>query len=175
MDSHGSSFLFLWKWCIIQTCFWHFTNLKYSKILQRTWSNIIFQLFYADHHTHDHTHDPGVSSVSIVCEGILDLEKVSVTKMNSIILHCTAIITPSHNKNATWISSLTIVSSWPYVRVRLVWKIFTFLLVLFRQTCGLVRYCWTVVKTYTGWRVFYQFRAWMSDSSFRWVFFFFQG
>ena len=30
------------------------------------------------HHSHDHTHDPGVSSVSIVCEGNLDLEKVSV-------------------------------------------------------------------------------------------------
>jgi len=29
-----------------------------------------------DHHDHDHTHDPGVSSVSIVCEGSLDLEKV---------------------------------------------------------------------------------------------------
>lgn len=29
-----------------------------------------------DHHGHDHSHDPGVSSVSIVCEGSLDLEKV---------------------------------------------------------------------------------------------------
>lgn len=38
--------------------------------------------FYAehhDHHSHDHTHDPGVSSVSIVCEGSLDLEKVGFT------------------------------------------------------------------------------------------------
>ncbi|MBA0568528.1 hypothetical protein Golob_006020 [Gossypium lobatum] len=30
-----------------------------------------------DHH-HDHTHDPGVSSVSIVCEGSLDLEKANI-------------------------------------------------------------------------------------------------
>ena len=32
-----------------------------------------------DHHSYDHTHDPGVSSVSIVCEGSLDLEKVGVS------------------------------------------------------------------------------------------------
>ncbi|CAM8880424.1 unnamed protein product [Rhodiola kirilowii] len=31
-----------------------------------------------DHHAHDHTHDPGVSSVSIVCEGKLDLEKANM-------------------------------------------------------------------------------------------------
>ncbi|KAJ1400199.1 P-loop containing nucleoside triphosphate hydrolase [Sesbania bispinosa] len=31
-----------------------------------------------DHHSHDHTHDPGVSSVSIVCEGNLDLEKANI-------------------------------------------------------------------------------------------------
>ncbi|ONK60257.1 uncharacterized protein A4U43_C08F16140 [Asparagus officinalis] len=31
-----------------------------------------------DHHAHDHTHDPGVSSVSIVCEGSLDLEKANM-------------------------------------------------------------------------------------------------
>ncbi|XP_073053696.1 uncharacterized protein [Primulina eburnea] len=30
-----------------------------------------------EHHD-DHTHDPGVSSVSIVCEGILDLEKANI-------------------------------------------------------------------------------------------------
>ncbi|GMN49963.1 hypothetical protein TIFTF001_019124 [Ficus carica] len=30
------------------------------------------------HHSHDHTHDPGVSSVSIVCEGSLDLEKANI-------------------------------------------------------------------------------------------------
>lgn len=36
----------------------------------------IFHLFVTDDHTHDHVHDPGVSSVSIVCEGNLDLEKV---------------------------------------------------------------------------------------------------
>lgn len=34
-----------------------------------------FLNFGVEHHD-DHTHDPGVSSVSIVCEGILDLEKV---------------------------------------------------------------------------------------------------
>lgn len=38
------------------------------------------ELLYAEHHnghhSHDHVHDPGVSSVSIVCEGNLDLEKV---------------------------------------------------------------------------------------------------
>ncbi|XP_058115699.1 uncharacterized protein LOC131258401 [Magnolia sinica] len=33
---------------------------------------------HADHHAHDHTHDPGVSSVSIVCEGSLDLEKANM-------------------------------------------------------------------------------------------------
>ncbi|XP_068303368.1 uncharacterized protein [Pyrus communis] len=31
-----------------------------------------------DHHAHDHVHDPGVSSVSIVCEGNLDLEKANI-------------------------------------------------------------------------------------------------
>ncbi|KAL6334744.1 hypothetical protein AAG906_021403 [Vitis piasezkii] len=31
-----------------------------------------------DHHSYDHTHDPGVSSVSIVCEGSLDLEKANI-------------------------------------------------------------------------------------------------
>ncbi|KAG4984715.1 hypothetical protein JHK87_029464 [Glycine soja] len=31
-----------------------------------------------DHHSHDHSHDPGVSSVSIVCEGSLDLEKANM-------------------------------------------------------------------------------------------------
>ncbi|KAI3897705.1 hypothetical protein MKX03_005537, partial [Papaver bracteatum] len=30
------------------------------------------------HHDHDHTHDPGVTSVSIVCEGTLDLEKANM-------------------------------------------------------------------------------------------------
>ena len=29
-----------------------------------------------DDHAHDHVHDPGVSSVSIVCDGALDLDKV---------------------------------------------------------------------------------------------------
>ncbi|RYR36850.1 hypothetical protein Ahy_A09g041804 [Arachis hypogaea] len=33
---------------------------------------------YADHHAHSHSHDPGVSSVSIVCEGSLDLEKANI-------------------------------------------------------------------------------------------------
>nr|CAN74892.1 hypothetical protein VITISV_002002 [Vitis vinifera] len=31
-----------------------------------------------DHHSYDHTHDPGVSLVSIVCEGSLDLEKANI-------------------------------------------------------------------------------------------------
>ncbi|PPS15495.1 hypothetical protein GOBAR_AA05083 [Gossypium barbadense] len=31
-----------------------------------------------DDHHHDHTHDRGVSSVSIVCEGSLDLEKANI-------------------------------------------------------------------------------------------------
>ncbi|KAJ0965964.1 hypothetical protein J5N97_027102 [Dioscorea zingiberensis] len=31
-----------------------------------------------DNHAHDHMHDPGVSSVSIVCEGSLDLEKANM-------------------------------------------------------------------------------------------------
>ncbi|XLT74337.1 hypothetical protein HN873_030763, partial [Arachis hypogaea] len=30
------------------------------------------------HHAHSHSHDPGVSSVSIVCEGSLDLEKANI-------------------------------------------------------------------------------------------------
>jgi len=38
--------------------------------------SILFCTEHHDHHSHDHTHDPGVSSVSIVCEGSLDLEKV---------------------------------------------------------------------------------------------------
>ncbi|CAN6555510.1 unnamed protein product [Malus baccata var. baccata] len=33
---------------------------------------------HEDHHTYDHVHDPGVSSVSIVCEGNLDLEKANI-------------------------------------------------------------------------------------------------
>ncbi|KAB2632136.1 hypothetical protein D8674_028383 [Pyrus ussuriensis x Pyrus communis] len=31
---------------------------------------------HEDHHTHDHVHDPGVSSISIVCEGNLELENL---------------------------------------------------------------------------------------------------
>ncbi|KAB2612763.1 COBW domain-containing protein 1-like [Pyrus ussuriensis x Pyrus communis] len=31
-----------------------------------------------DHHAHDHVHDPGVSSVSMVCEGSLDLERANI-------------------------------------------------------------------------------------------------
>jgi hypothetical protein len=44
-------------------------------MVRRTGKLIVF-LFLIDHHAHDHTHDPGVSSVSIVCEGEMDLEKV---------------------------------------------------------------------------------------------------
>jgi len=42
-----------------------------------------FLFLYADHHAHDHSHDPGVSSVSIVCEGNLDLEKVSTCYLSA--------------------------------------------------------------------------------------------
>ncbi|CDO98183.1 unnamed protein product [Coffea canephora] len=35
-------------------------------------------LKHHDHHAYDHTHDPGVSSVSIVCEGRLDLERANI-------------------------------------------------------------------------------------------------
>jgi hypothetical protein len=31
---------------------------------------------FAGHNHDDHVHDPGVSSVSIVCDGALDLDKV---------------------------------------------------------------------------------------------------
>lgn len=40
--------------------------------------NSFYWLLFVDHHAHDHTHDPGVSSVSIVCEGEMDLEKASL-------------------------------------------------------------------------------------------------
>jgi len=40
-----------------------------------------------DHHAHDHTHDPGVSSVSIVCEGEMDLEKVSLHVIPHLLLY----------------------------------------------------------------------------------------
>lgn len=50
----------------------------------------VFGSWYAEHrdshHYHDHTHDPGVSSVSIVCEGSLDLEKVAIFTLS---VHCT--------------------------------------------------------------------------------------
>ncbi|KZV22601.1 prli-interacting factor l [Dorcoceras hygrometricum] len=38
--------------------------------------NLDYVLGIGEHH--DHAHDPGVSSVSIVCEGILDLEKANI-------------------------------------------------------------------------------------------------
>uniref|UniRef100_A0A0D9VM89 CobW C-terminal domain-containing protein n=1 Tax=Leersia perrieri TaxID=77586 RepID=A0A0D9VM89_9ORYZ len=38
-----------------------------------------------DHHGHDHTHDPGVSSVSIVCEGEMDLEKADMWLGNLLL------------------------------------------------------------------------------------------
>ncbi|KAH6782010.1 plastid transcriptionally active 17 [Perilla frutescens var. hirtella] len=38
-----------------------------------------------DHHSHDHSHDPGVSSVSIVCEGTLDLEKANMWLGNLLL------------------------------------------------------------------------------------------
>uniref|UniRef100_A0A0E0GQ16 CobW C-terminal domain-containing protein n=1 Tax=Oryza nivara TaxID=4536 RepID=A0A0E0GQ16_ORYNI len=38
-------------------------------------TNMVSMVRRTDHHAHDHTHDPGVSSVSIVCEGEMDLEK----------------------------------------------------------------------------------------------------
>ncbi|TVU27879.1 hypothetical protein EJB05_19380, partial [Eragrostis curvula] len=40
-----------------------------------------------DHHAHDHTHDPGVSSVSIVCEGEMDLEKADMFLGNLLLEH----------------------------------------------------------------------------------------
>ncbi|GLJ26261.1 hypothetical protein SUGI_0504690 [Cryptomeria japonica] len=33
---------------------------------------------HAHHHEHDHVHDPGVSSVAIVCDGSLDLNKINM-------------------------------------------------------------------------------------------------
>ena len=47
---------------------------------------IIVYWLYADHHHHEpghskhhhHVHDSGVGSVSIVCEGTLDLDKVII-------------------------------------------------------------------------------------------------
>ncbi|KAJ1698509.1 hypothetical protein LUZ63_007021 [Rhynchospora breviuscula] len=38
-----------------------------------------------DHHEHDHVHDPGVSSVSIVCEGNLDLQKIDMWLGNLLL------------------------------------------------------------------------------------------
>eukprot|EP00494_Astrolonche_serrata_P009184 UN09234 len=38
-----------------------------------------------DHHAHDHAHDPGVSSVSIVCEGEMDLEKADMWLGNLLL------------------------------------------------------------------------------------------
>jgi hypothetical protein len=43
--------------------------------------------FFVDHHAHDHTHDPGVSSVSIVCEGEMDLEKASFETIPHLLLY----------------------------------------------------------------------------------------
>jgi hypothetical protein len=43
--------------------------------------------FFVDHHAHDHTHDPGVSSVSIVCEGEMDLEKASLETIPHLLLY----------------------------------------------------------------------------------------
>ncbi|XP_022724158.1 uncharacterized protein LOC111280894 isoform X2 [Durio zibethinus] len=40
-----------------------------------------------DDHSLDHTHDPGVSSVSIVCEGSLDLEKANIW-LGTLLLEC---------------------------------------------------------------------------------------
>ncbi|MCI07815.1 COBW domain-containing protein 2, partial [Trifolium medium] len=39
---------------------------------------IFYEICQLNHHSHDHSHDPGVSSVSIVCEGNLDLEKANM-------------------------------------------------------------------------------------------------
>jgi hypothetical protein len=50
-------------------------------IFAKKWGQ--FFVLFADHHSHDHTHDPGVSSVSIVCEGNLDLEKVSTCNLSA--------------------------------------------------------------------------------------------
>ena len=63
-------------------------NACFGYLLCHSCDNIIADhkacgCYHADHHDghhlHDHTHDPGVSSVSIVCEGSLDLEKVGFT------------------------------------------------------------------------------------------------
>lgn len=43
--------------------------------------------FFADHYAHDHTHDPGVSSVSIVYEGEMDLEKASLEAIPHLLLY----------------------------------------------------------------------------------------
>lgn len=47
-------------------------------LLHAYWLLITIAEHHDHHHSHDHVHDPGVSSVSIVCEGILDLEKVGI-------------------------------------------------------------------------------------------------
>ncbi|KAA3477931.1 COBW domain-containing protein 1-like isoform X1 [Gossypium australe] len=46
-----------------------------------------FDLERIENHHHDHTHDPGVSSVSIVCEGSLDLEKANIW-LGTLLLEC---------------------------------------------------------------------------------------
>ncbi|EEF44863.1 prli-interacting factor l, putative [Ricinus communis] len=47
--------------------------------------SLSFPYHHDGQHSHDHTHDPGVSSVSIVCEGILDLEKANMWLGNLLL------------------------------------------------------------------------------------------
>ncbi|TKY70342.1 Cobalamin (vitamin B12) biosynthesis CobW, C-terminal [Spatholobus suberectus] len=43
-----------------------------------SFSKKVVTLEHHDHHSHNHCHDPAVSSVNIVCEGSLDLEKANM-------------------------------------------------------------------------------------------------
>ena len=94
-SSHDSSNLF----CLLLAikCYYHPHGIFFGRHVYKL--NLSIWHHYADHHdghhSHDHTHDPGVSSVSIVCEGSLDLEKVSYICIPSSLQG--NYVTPNHH------------------------------------------------------------------------------
>ena len=88
-----------------------------------------------DHHSHDHTHDPGVSSVSIVCEGSLDLEKVRHRPI--LNAKCVNFYFPFAFHSFMYMQKVSV-------------GICLLNCYLFRLTCGLVTYYWIGVKTFIG-------------------------
>ena len=157
-SSHDSSNLF----CLFLAikCYYHPHGIFFGQHVYKL--NLSIWHHYADHHdghhSHDHTHDPGVSSVSIVCEGSLDLEKVSYICIPSSLQG--NYVTPNHHFYLL-----------PWIMHRKLWNAMRISLaeLCFRLICGLVHYWWSEVKTYIEWKVFYPYRAWTSDLFSRWV------